>query len=289
MRHAFVTACNAAFLPGAAATLASCRRHHPHVARYCFVPAADLAVARQTLGELAEVLPPPRALAGVPPELQMCAVRVFMVTLPADVVVYVDSDAFFCAPAPELWAVQGDAVLGVPSGDRQVVLTGMPAESHARFRELYPVACQQRPVNTGVLALRPAAWADLPAQFEAMLTLGQYPRYTAPMDQPLLSVLFGPRLQWHSRAFNASDLYDLAIPPDVRIVHFTGPAKPWMPHYPKHVPMYAYWVRHGLGEVRWWPLLVTHARIAFWYPRFALSQALRQRREQRERRNQVAP
>jgi hypothetical protein len=101
MRNALLTAWHGAHVDGTAVLLRSVRRWHPDVKRYCFVPSSDLAAARQRLDGLAEVLPPPRKIRGVPERYEATVSRLFAVTLPEDAVVYLDPDTLMCRPAQE--------------------------------------------------------------------------------------------------------------------------------------------------------------------------------------------
>ena len=133
------------------------------------VPADQVEEARGRFGQLAEILSPPRALAGVPPKYQPSVYRLFAMTLPYDTVAYVDSDAIFCAPAPELWeteagkwnVTQDGGAIGGEHGagsDAGGVLAAIPGD------------CGEESVfNSGVFALRPAEWRDLPGEFRRTL------------------------------------------------------------------------------------------------------------------------
>jgi lipopolysaccharide biosynthesis glycosyltransferase len=98
------------------------------------------------------------------------------------------------------------------------------------------------------------------------------------MDQPLLNVVFADRINWLDRRYNASDLYDLGVPADVRVMHFTGPNKPWHDDYSRIAPQYHYWLKFGCGHTGF-PLLASRLRIALWTPKRLLGQTLRKRRE----------
>jgi hypothetical protein len=266
MKRALLTCCNARFFLGAAALLRSVRSMHPDVARYCFVPEAELAEARRQLGELATVSAPPGVVTGVPPEYQINVARLFMAQLDAEAVVYVDSDAVLCGPIDELWEVKGDRLLAVHDLARNL-LTTMPDDLKPLFARQFPDAAPRPGFNSGVLALRPEAWRELPARFSEVFQAGGYPYYHPLFDQPLLNGLFADRVEWMDFKFNVNNLWDVAIPADARIIHFTGKVKPWMDQFPKHAPQYYHWVRHGLQERRLSALIGTKARIWLWSPK----------------------
>lgn len=275
MVRALVTSADAAFFPGVVALLRSVRRFHPDVKRFCFVPAENFARAKTEFGELAEVLVPPRALSGVPEKSQIGVSRVFSVTVPADTVVYVDADACFCRPAPELWEVEAGKINAVADVS-DAVFHNVPRDLQPRFKEQFPERYSWRGFNAGVLGLRPMDWPELPAEFERVLRSGCYEYYPAIFDQPLLNMLLLPNVRWLPYQFNAHVLFCNRIPPDVRIVHFTGSTKPWMPGFPQHEPAYYHWVHSGLMETR--PEVLRHIRkrILLRTPRRVLMGKIRQ-------------
>lgn len=282
MKRALLTVGTLNYIPGITATLRTAERFHPDVDRIVYVPAAEVEEARCIWGDRATVTSPPRELAGVPAKFQQLVARTFIGTFDYDAVVYMDCDAHFTAPAPELWDVPPGQINGVKSGRNQTVIRGMPDDMRDLFQAAFPEVCGNQVLNCGVLALRPADWRDLPERFERVFADGCFPRYDVWMDQPLLNVVFAGKINWLDRRFNASDLYDLGIPADVRIMHYTGPNKPWHDDYSRIVPMYHMWLQHGHGETRALPLLLSRLRIALWTPKRLLGQALRKRREARD-------
>jgi hypothetical protein len=251
MTRAVVTGCNLAFAPGAAAALRSCRKFHPDVARYCYAPPADVEAVRNAIGDLGTVLAPPRTLQYVPDhwKAQLMAARVFMPRLPAEVVAWIDSDAMFCAPAPELWDAKPGRVNAVK--DAVYNLGRMvPREAWDGYARVFGTAPADPGFNSGVMALRSADWADLPERYEdAVLRVG-YRLYPHGFDQALLNGLFRDRVDWLPRPFNAHATFELGMPDDLRILHFTDNPKPWMPGFFTLQKAYALWLRHGVQDDR---------------------------------------
>ena len=282
MRRALFTAGNAAFFPGAEALLAGAARFHPEVARFCMVPAEELEAARGRFGRLAEIIPPPRALAGIPGKMQVSIYKLFAVTLPFESVAYVDADAIFCAPAPELWETAPGKWNVIEDGARSLGCT-VPEVMAADFRAQFPGVGERKAFNGGVFALRPAEWRDLPEQYERTLAAGGYKTYHPIFDQALMNAMIQPRVQWLPFAFNVHNLFDREIPRDARIIHYAaGLCKPWDARYPRHEPQYHYWLRHGLNETRAWPLWKSRLLVAAITPKRLLGRALRHWRERRE-------
>ncbi len=249
-----VVACfTANFLPGGKALLAGMRRFHPEVKRYAIVLPEEVEQTRAALGDLAEVMPLPRKIKGVPDDKQMSTARLFAVKLPEDVVAYVDADACVCRPLPELWDVPAGKVNVVRDVSIRV-LDNVKPDLRTHFAAQFPEIAKAGGFNSGLFALAPREWSDLPEQFEAVLAKGNYPRYSS--DQPFLNALMHARAHWLPFAFNAHNVFENAIPADARIVHYTASLKPWMPGFPKHEPSYYYWERYGLmnehaGRLLW--------------------------------------
>lgn len=241
------------------------------------MPRGEESEARRRFGDLAEVVTPPRPLRGVPGRLETSAARVFAVTLPADVVAYFDADTVLCRPAPELWEVAPGTVNAVTDRSRQV-LDWVHPDLRADFLRAFPTLSRSQGFNSGVFALAPRDWPDLPERFEAALACFGPHDYGKLFDQPLLNAVFEGRTRRLPFAFNAHYLFEEPIPADVRVVHFTSAAKPWNGRLPRHEPAYNYWVRHGLGECSWPRLL--RVRLGIWMhtPRRWLHRALRARR-----------
>lgn len=276
MNHSLITACNARFLPGALSLLGSAKRLHPEVKRYCMVSEEEYLNAKREIGDLAELLTPPRKIQGVPDKLQICIARLFMTQLPEDRVAYVDSDALFCHPAPELWQTQPSKISAVYDSS-QNVLSCVPIIMKPEFEEQFPAILNFKGFNSGVLAMNPREWADLPERFEAALEEGRYRDYHPMFDQPLLNALIQPHVQWLPFEFNVNNLFDNRIPRDARIVHFTGgQAKPWERIFPKHEPQYFWWLKHGLHERSTAKLILARMRILLWTPKRVVGRRLRQ-------------
>lgn len=223
--------------------LESARRCHPDVFRYCLVPEAECAALRKRLGAFADIRPIPASITGIPVDRMVSVARVFMVGIPADVVAYVDSDAIFCRPAPEIWEVPRGMVNAVQDA-ATVVACNLAGAAREAFIRQFPDAASRKGANSGMLALAPVEWATLPRQFEEAMLAGGY-TYSPIIDQPLLNGIISPRFRWLPFEFNAHCLFDNPVPRGARIVHFTGSVKPWMPAYPRHEPAYWYWLKYG--------------------------------------------
>jgi hypothetical protein len=279
--RALFTACDRAFFPGAEALLAGSSRFHPEVPRFCMVPPSQVEEARGRFGQLAEIIPPPRDLAGIPPEMQPSIYRLFVVSLPYDTVAYVDSDAIFCAPAPELWVTESGKWNVIKDGAQSVAAT-VPEIMLADYARQFPEIVAKKCFNSGVFALRPSEWRDLPEQFERTLAAGGYRIYHPIFDQAMLNGIIQPRVTWLPFAFNVHNLFDRDIPRDARVIHYAaGVCKPWDPRYPRHEPQYHYWLKYGLNETRAWPLLKSRLLVAAITPKRLLGRAIRHRRERR--------
>jgi hypothetical protein len=281
MSRALFTACNRAFFPGAEALLAGSARLHRDIPRFCMVPQEELAEARGRFGQLAEIIPPPRALAGIPAEMQVSIYKLFAVTLPFETVAYVDADAIFCAPAPELWETETGKWNAIRDGARSLGAT-VPEVMAAAFARQFPGVGEKKAFNGGVFALRTAEWRDLPEQYEHVLAAGEYRTYHPIFDQAMMNAMIQPRVKWLPFAFNVHNLFDRDIPRDARVIHYAaGACKPWDARYPRHEPQYHYWLKYGLNETRTWPLLKSRLLVAAITPKRLLGRMLRQRRERR--------
>ncbi len=279
--RALFTACNRAFFPGAEALLAGSARFHAEIPRFCMVPAEEVAEARGRFGQLAEIVPPPRALAGIPAEMQVSIYKLFAVKLPFECVAYVDADAIFCAPAFELWETEAGKWNAIQDGARSLAST-IPEVMVAEFTRQFPGLGQGKAFNGGVFALRTAEWRNLPERYEELLAAGGYRTYHPIFDQAMMNAMVQPRVKWLPSAFNVHNLFDREIPGDARVIHYAaGMCKPWDPRYPRHEPQYHYWLKYGLNETRPWPLLKSRLLVAVITPKRLLGRMLRHRRERR--------
>ena len=222
--------------------LVSARRFHPEVVRYCIAPAADVDGVRAALGDLATVVTAPRLVAGVPEHwlMQLLAARVFIPTVPEDIVAWVDCDVAFAGAADALWEV--------PVGRVNVVQDAVynlgrmvPPDVWPAYATHFDVAPTDRGFNAGIYALRRADWPDLADRYEGAIAAGRFPYYPPGFDQALLNGLFLPHANWLPRAFNAHALFELGTTSDDRVLHYTDSPKPWMPGYRRHWPGYADW------------------------------------------------
>jgi len=281
MTRALFTACNRAFFPGAEALLAGSARFHPDIPRFCMVPQEELAEARARFGQLAKIIPPPRALAGIPLEMQVSIFKLFAVALPFETVAYVDADAIFCAPAPELWETGPGLWNAIQDGARSLAAT-VPEVMAAEFARQFPGMGEKKAFNGGVFALKPAEWRDLPEQYERVLAAGGYRTYHPIFDQALMNAMIQPRVKWLPFAFNVHNLFDRNIPRGARVIHYAaGACKPWDSRYPRHEPQYHYWLKYGLNETRRWPLLKSRVMVAAITPKRLLGRAIRHWKERR--------
>ncbi len=149
--------------------------------------------------------------------------KVFAVTLPFETVAYVDADAIFCAPAPELWEVEAGKWNVVQ--DRAAALARtIPTIMAAEFARQFPGVGEKKGFNSGVFALRPADWRDLPEEYERVFAAGGYRAYHPMFDQALLNAMIQPRVRWLPFAFNVHNLFDYDIPRDARVIHYAGGA-----------------------------------------------------------------
>jgi lipopolysaccharide biosynthesis glycosyltransferase len=247
MNQAIVTGCNLNYIPGVAGLLRSVRRFHPDVARYCLVPPGEMAESQAKLGDLAKVVTAPRPVRGVPdkPLLQLLAARTFIATFPADVVAWVDCDVVFCKPAPELWDVPRGKVNAVADSVYNLGLM-VPSDVWDHYARRFPGVRKEQPgFNAGIYALRAEDWGDLAERYESVIAPGNFPYYPPGFDQPILNGLFLESVNWLPRAFNTHAIYDLGIPADTRIIHYTASPKPWMPSFGAHNRGYYEWQRYA--------------------------------------------
>jgi len=277
MKYSLATACDLNYIDGATALLKSVRSCHPEVTRICFAIPSEIREIQQILGDLACVIPPPRNVHGVTDKLQITAVRIFITTLDADVVVWADCDTIFSRPAPELWKVCPGTVNAVQNIDGHQVSDNVPADIRTTFRKQFPELDGLRGFNSGVIALRPIDWPGLPERFEAIISQPHFAYHSKFFDQPILNAIMLSRVRWLSREYNASSLFDLPIPSGVRVVHFTSSPKPWMKNFPRHEPAYYYWLRYGIGEKRFFSLAKACLKIWVRMPLRMLGRIIKQR------------
>jgi hypothetical protein len=273
MKRVLVTSCDACFVEGAVALLGSAERCHPDIHRICFVPPDEYKLKLVKLGTLAEVRPFPFHVRAVPEERQVNVGRIFTVTVEADVIAYIDADVVFCRPAPELWEVPRGMVNAVLD-DSIVISNNLAGKNLERYLGQFPIVAKKKGVNTGVFALHPDEWKNLPQQFEEALLAGEY-QYESIIDQPILNGLMGGKINPLPVEFNAHGLFDNRVPPGVRLVHFTGKTKPWMAEFPKHEPAYWYWLKYGTPQAGRSRLLLAFLWIFVHYPKRLLGKQFR--------------
>jgi hypothetical protein len=163
----------------------------------------------------------------------------------------------FCAPADELWEVKPGRVHAVR--DAVYTLSMMvPREAWDGYARAFGVAPSDPGFNSGVMALRRADWADLPERYEEAVVRVGYRLYPHGFDQALLNGLLRDRVDWLPRPFNAHATFELGIPADLRVLHFTDNPKPWMRGFFRLQKGYALWLRHGLQRD------TAGARLAAW-------------------------
>ena len=264
-RRVLVTSCNMRFADGAEALLRSARTCHPEMECVCYVPTEDVQVLSGRFAGLASVRPFPNIVRGVPEKNLANVGRLFVVVPDADVAAYVDADVVFCRPAPELWEVPPGSVNAVRDASI-AVSNNMAGENRDRFVRQFPEVASHKGANMGIFALRPSEWRDLAVRFQKVLTEGQY-SYDYIIDQPILNALFSSRFNWLPLEFNAHGLFDARAPRGVRLVHFTGKVKPWMPQFPRHEPAYWFWLRYGVQGAGRAHLMAIAAWIAICSPK----------------------
>lgn len=264
MRKAFLTACNLNHAVGAEAILRGIARFHPDTRRYCIAPREEVVSVQERLGTLAEVLPPPREIKGVPQQAQMVVARLFAFTLPEDTVVYMDSDTIMCRPSPELWEVPSGKINAI-SDQGTKVTDNLPPQYREEFARRFPECARQKGFNSGVLGLNPCNWANFAERFEDAMTKVEWPK----TEQPLLNALLLPHVNWLPRRYNFHSLFENRIPRNVHVVHYAcaNRIRPWTPNYPKHELAYYYWVRYGLHDERISTLAPLQLRMACAVPK----------------------
>jgi hypothetical protein len=246
---AAVTACTIDFTTGTLALLRSLARHAPNVERYCFALPDQAEELAAVLGSLATVRPIPRRLANAPadPKVIVSWSRVFIPTIAADAVAWLDSDVLLTADARAWWEVpagQVNAVADAAYRIRQMVPEGFESWYFQQFR-LDPDAPG---FNAGIVALRPAEWPDLAERFESCLSVHAAKSIPFAFDQGLLNGIFQPRVNWLPREYNAHCLAECGVPNNVRAIHYTGSPKPWNHGYDQASAGYVAWLRHGVDQ-----------------------------------------
>ncbi len=283
---AILTAANERFFPGAEALLKGFARHHPEAQRFIGVPECDYEAACVRFKGLATVLKPERIVEGIPLESQNKLTRLRMIDLPVDVAAYVDADAVLCRPCHRLWAVP-DGTVNAVRGQAYCLLNNIAPRLHQWFLARYRHIVLARGFNSGVLALRPSDWRDLPSQFEKLLNeMGGY-RPGELLDQPILNILLYGKINWLPRIYNATGSFDYTLPWNARIIHFTGDIKPWMPGFSRYEPAYYVWLRHGRCETDRMVLAKALLRIVLRSPVRLVKRYLRLRRVKNAWRKQV--
>jgi len=277
MRNVVVTGCDARFVDGAITILHGFRRFHPETRRVCIVLPEEAEIVAHLLGDLAEVFPTPRSIRVVPSEMQSALLKLFTPLIDADVALWVDCDMVLCRPAPELWEVRGGEVLAVADVAYRV-MDMIDPDLRNSFKLQYPEVAERPGFNGGLFSIRSDEWKDLAERYEEAFVAGEYPYHPRIWDQLMLNGLMHDKIRYLPGKFNAHNLWDRALPDDVRILHFTTSPKPWMNEFPKHEPAYYYWLRYGVGEDRFWPLAKSKLRIWARTPRRLISRFLKSRR-----------
>ncbi len=278
MNRTLVTGCNLAYTPGALGLLRSLREFHPEVRAVCLAPAEEVPAVQRELGSLAEVRSPLRTVQRLPDGIlyQLMTARVFTPACGGDTAAWVDSDVVFTAPAPELW--------DVPPGKVNVIADPgyslgemVPEDAQTKFfTPDFPFAFDARAFNSGVFALRPSEWLDLPERFERELATIGYDYYPVYYDQPVFNRMFLACANWLPFSFNATAVNELGIPRDVRLLHYTNfKQKPWKPDFPRSEPAYYYWLRYGEQERRRGALAAAWLRIVAGKPGRLLKRVVR--------------
>lgn len=188
----------------------------------------------------------------------------------------------FLRPAPELWAVPAGRVHAIQD-ITPVVLNNLPAAFKDTFREQFPEVSASKGFNSGVLAMRPSDWRDLPERFEAALARCRFPSYTGILDQPLLNTILRSAVAWLPFEYNTTSLSDRPIPKEAPIIHYTGPEKPWMAGFPKHEPSYYKWAKFVLEGTSPLQLFSLRVRILIRTPRRLLARRIRRFLRDRKR------
>lgn len=191
VRKALYTCSDENYVIGTRALLRSAARAYPDVDRYCFAPESQVDALTKKIGDVGTVLPVPRKLRNVPEPRQMMAARVFGVTLPADIVVYMDSDIVVCRPGTEIWNVEGKDVRAVMDPGKEMYYNLPGGEPYwQQFRDRFPERIGHHGINSGVFALRPEYWSELPERFEAAIEGFSWTQVRHFADQPFFGALF---------------------------------------------------------------------------------------------------
>jgi len=243
--RALYTCSDENYVIGTRALLRSAARAYPEVALYCFVPADQIGILQQKLGDVCSVLPAPRKLKNVPEKRQMMAGRVFGVTLPEDIVVYMDSDIVICRPGEELWNVDDKDVRAVMDPGKEMFYNLPGGEPYwSQFKARFPERVGFHGINSGVFAFRPKYWTDLPEQFEAAIEGFEWKEFRHFADQPFFGALFLPHVKPLPFLYNAHFSFEIPVPRGIYNMHYTG-IKPWSPAFPKHERAWWYWLKYG--------------------------------------------
>ena len=272
MNKAIVTSFNLGFIAGGEAFLKSAAEFHPDVPCYSFVPADEVAEITSCVGNLTTVLPLPRKIKGVPENYQVGVGRLFAGTINADCVAYFDSDVVICSPVDEYFNIP-DGMVNAVTDVFHKILDNVPGEARASFKKQFPDVWHHKGFNAGVFSFHPKDWPDLPEKFEQILEAGNYAVF--PNDQVILNAIFWGKVNFLPFSFNAHVLSTNKIPVNVHVVHFTCAEKPWMTGFPKHEPVYYYWVRYGLQDKSKRRLLFIRLRIIIMTPRRIIMRFLR--------------
>ena len=252
-RRALYTCSDENYVVGTRALLGSAARAYPEIDRYCFVPEAQVSILTQKLGDVCTVLAAKKKKKNVPAARQMMAGRVFGVTLPADVVVYMDSDIVICRPGEALWQVEGKDVRAVMDPGKEMFYNLHGGEPYwSQFKARFPDRVGYHGINSGVFALRPMHWSHLPEQFEAAIEGFAWTEILHFTDQPFLGALFLPHVKPLPFTYNAHFSFEIPIPRRIYNMHYTG-IKPWNPAFPKHERAWSYWLKYGQEpQASWW-------------------------------------
>ncbi len=275
-KRAIYTCSDRNYLTGTRSLLRSAARVYPDVARYCFVPESDVGVMTVSLRDIATVVPAPRLLRNVPEPLQMMAARAFGVTLPADVVVYMDSDILVCRPGEELWNVEGKDVRAVMDPAKEMFYNLNGGEPYwQQFKNRFPERVGFHGINSGVFALRPVYWNDLPERFEAAIEGFEWTQVKHFADQPFFGAIFLPHVRPLPFVYNAHFAFEIPLPRRVFNMHYTG-IKPWHPEFPHHERAWGYWLKYGLEPTpKVWQRVMANLWIGLNIPRCFCSRLFR--------------
>jgi lipopolysaccharide biosynthesis glycosyltransferase len=256
LTKACVTACDANFAIPTRNMLATLRRHHREVKSYVLTPPADVTAVEAILGDLAQILPIPRAIVGLPDKIQMYSARMFIPDLVGeDVAAWIDSDIILIGRVDELWDVPpGKVNVTADLGFRIGKMVGDQDDDWVRFAKVFPFFTRQDVgINSGVFAFRTAEWKDLLPRYEKALASVAFSRVTYLIDQIMLSAIFHSHARYLPSGFNAHGFFvdpSVGRPADLRLIHYAGPLKPWNDNYPRNHWSYYYWEKNILGRGR---------------------------------------